>query len=257
MPGDWRLPQLHNAACPHCLEQQRITSRVSWLRRVWVLSPMTVCPTHSVRLVEAGLGRLAHPTWSAFSHRHRQAILPECSMGAATGSVVFEGLQDENESTTAFCGHMANVQAHISANAARNTEALPNSVDGHTAIVVADLIWAFTRADRHYPDRLVYEAFASPAMDNPWHMARRRLSGPAEFSTLPLEERHILLATATVTAVARDLKSRTFQPTGYYDIGGNDLPSCLTDPDRSELVAAWSRRTSNAATSWSRIRVAS
>jgi hypothetical protein len=80
-PGIWSRSQLHCAACPHCLEQQRLNRGVSWLRREWVLAPRTVCPVHCARLVEVPIGHVVHPVWADFLRGHQQSGQPICAIG--------------------------------------------------------------------------------------------------------------------------------------------------------------------------------
>jgi hypothetical protein len=80
-PGSWYRPQLHYAACPHCLERQRLNRGVSWLRREWVLAPRTVCAVHCVGLVEVQVGHVVHPVWADFLRGHQQSGQPICAIG--------------------------------------------------------------------------------------------------------------------------------------------------------------------------------
>ncbi|WP_265548070.1 hypothetical protein [Roseomonas mucosa] len=106
------------------------------------------------------------------------------------------------------------------------------------AVIVQDLLWAFTRADRHAPDRLVYEAYASECLDHPWFMSRRRRPGPVDFARLSLESRHFMIATATILTGAPILRwAFRYLPGSRQD----DLATIhhhLTNADRNE----WQRR---------------
>ena len=84
------------------------------------------------------------------------------------------------------------------ANAVRRPDRRRSLATNQTAVMAGDLVWAFTRADRYYSDRLVYEAFASDLLDSYWHMVRRREPGPLDFTRMHLSQRHTMLATATV-----------------------------------------------------------
>ena len=90
-----------------------------------------------------------------------------------------------------------------------------------------------TRADRLEPDRLVYEAFASEGLDSPWHLARRRRPGPVDFATLPLDERHMLLATTTVLTGSAQLRQRFYPPPGTWQDDVGTLTKRLRDADRT------------------------
>jgi hypothetical protein len=93
---------------------------------------------------------------------------------------------------------MATIQDTILANAVRRPDRRRSLATNQTAVMAGDLVWAFTRADRYYSDRLVYEAFASDLLDSYWHMVRRREPGPLDFTRMHLSQRHTMLATATV-----------------------------------------------------------
>lgn len=83
-------------------------------------------------------------------------------------------------------------------------------------------------------DLLTYEAFASEGLDNPWHLARRRRPGPIDFATLPLDERHMLLATATVLTGSVQLRRRFYPPLGTRQDDVATLTKRLRDADRTE-----------------------
>jgi hypothetical protein len=226
-------PKLRYAACPHCLEQQRLGRGLSWLRRAWVLAPRTVCSVHHVRLVAAQPGGTAHPVWSAFLHRHHNASLAVC----ATASALAGALPASSPSGDAPHSHlhrdMALVQDAILPYARQDGGAARTTEQGR-AIVALDLTWALTSADRLEPDRLVYEAFASERLDNPWHLTRRRRPGPADFATLPLDERHMLLATATVLTGSAQLRRRFYPPPSTWQDDVATLTKRLRDADRAE-----------------------
>jgi hypothetical protein len=112
---------------------------------------------------------------------------------------------------------MAELQDGIVALAAGGRQNRRRSTSEERALVVGDLIWAFTRADRPYRDRLVYEAFASPVLDNPWIMAQRRRRGPVEFRRLHVTERHLLLATAAVLTGPSSLRQTFCTPPGSWE----------------------------------------
>jgi hypothetical protein len=74
------------------------------------------------------------------------------------------------------------------------------------AMVVRGLVWAFTRVERHYLDRLVYKAFASDLLDAPCHVAQRRQPAPVDFASLSRQERHVSLTRATVLTGPQNLR---------------------------------------------------
>jgi hypothetical protein len=99
VPHGGRQPRLRYAACPHCLEEQRITLGTSWLRRSWMLALRTVCPVHYVGLVEAPVGTVVHPVWSEFLRQHQRshraicAIAQDSSALAAPASLPVAGTE--------------------------------------------------------------------------------------------------------------------------------------------------------------------
>jgi hypothetical protein len=107
---------------------------------------------------------------------------------------------------------------------------------GDLARVADDLFWTFTRNDAIYRDRLVYEAFASPSLDNPWHIARRRCVGPAAFRNLILEARHRLLATAVAFAGPVSLRIKFLGAGRNWEEDIAGLRNHLDHNDRKELA---------------------
>lgn len=209
--GSPRGPRLQYAACPHCLEEQRASRGFSWLRREWVLAPRTVCPLHQAVLVEIGDGAAVHPAWSGFFDRHRVASQAVCGRAPAADDAPkapAEALPlmpcDD------LLSAVARVESAILADAARGGPGAPRNSSGGLPRIVRDLVWAFTRVDAVDDRRSVYEAFASDALDNPWHVARRRADGPVEFNRLPLRLRHLLQATATALAGPAALRTAIF-----------------------------------------------
>ena len=233
-PQGRRGPKLRYAACPHCLEQQRLERGVSWLRRAWVLAPRTVCSAHHVPLVTMRPGGAAHPVWSDFLRRHTRASLSACAGIEAAAFVPPSRPAWNDEPAAVLHREMAQVQDAALADAARGQWRARVTGEGR-AVVASDLVWAFTRADRHDTDRLVYEAFSSDRLDDPWQVARRRRPGPVDFVTLPLEERHLLLATATVLTGSLDLQRLFHHPPGTWNDDLVTLTGRLRDADRTEL----------------------
>lgn len=237
-------PRLRYAACPHCLEQQRAERGVSWLRRAWVLAPRTVCPVHHAAMVEGQPGAAAHPAWSGFLRLrlrlrlHRRCDVPVCAVAQDSSGPVRPArtLLDDGPAGLLH-REMAAIQDGIPALAARGQGSLPSeaAAEGRAA-VAADLVWAFTRADRHSPDRLVYEAFSSDLLDDAWHLARRRRPGPVDFATLHVDERHLLLATASVCAGPPALRQAFRRSPGGRRDDLATLHHRLRDADRTDLA---------------------
>jgi hypothetical protein len=237
VPGGHRWPRLRYAACPHCLERQRADRGISWLTRAWVLAPRTVCSLHHVSLVEGQVGSIAHPVWSDFLRRHRHSDRAVCTISQAY-SAVSSSVADPapaHDGTADLHREMAAIQDGILDNAAQGKCHL-RKVEVRRAMVVRDLVWAFTRADRHYLDRLVYEAFASDLLDAPCHVAQRRRPGPVDFASLSLQERHVLLATATVLTGPQDLRWTSCPSPRTWQADLATLHRRLKDADRVALA---------------------
>lgn len=231
-------PRLRYAARPHCLEQQRAERGASWLRRAWVPAPRTVCPVHHVAMTEGQPGAAARPAWSGSLRLHRRCDVPVCAVAQDSSGPVRPArrLPDDGPAGLLHRG-MAAVQDGILALAARGQGSLRSEVAAEgRAVVAADLVWAFTRADRHFPDRLIHEAFSSDLLDDAWRLARRRRPGPVGFAALHVDQRHLLLSTASVRAGPPALR-RAFRsaPGGRRD----DLATLhhrLRGADRTDLA---------------------
>jgi hypothetical protein len=194
-PDGFGRPRLRYAVCPHCLEHQRMDRGICYLRRARVLAPRTVCSVHHVTFVEGQVGALLHPVLAACLRRHQRSDQPLCYLPPGTRAVAHHAhWVPDGATTAALHRQIAELQDGIVALVAAAQQAHRRSASEERARVVSDLIWAFTRTDRFYRDRLLYEAFASPVLDNPWIMAQRRRSGPLEFRRLHVTERHLLLA---------------------------------------------------------------
>jgi hypothetical protein len=75
-----RYPQrLWYAACPICLEHQKVSRGFSWLWREWVLAARTICQIHNEVLLEGDVGSIVHPAWSDFLRLHRNVRRPGCN----------------------------------------------------------------------------------------------------------------------------------------------------------------------------------
>jgi hypothetical protein len=236
--GSDRTPGLRYAACPLCLEQQRAIRGFSWLRRDWLLAPRTVCSVHHVALVEMEEGSPWQPLWQSFRRQYELEVQqPVCA-----SSPINVGEPDPADLAVGEMPDdplyrlMARIQDEMVARATPQALASRQGDLENLTTVVDDLIWAFTRNDAIYGDRLVYEAFVSPGLDNPWHIARRRCAGPIAFRNLVLEVRHRTLATAVVLAGPWSLREKVFGPGWSWegDIAG--LRHRLAPNDRAELV---------------------
>ncbi|QDJ11581.1 hypothetical protein HVPorG_04963 (plasmid) [Roseomonas mucosa] len=234
---------LRYAACAYCQEEQRLYHGVTWLRRDWVIAFRTVCAVHHLPLEEVHAGETAHGVWSAFARRNRKASLSAYSTCEPRQAAPLERptpLPPEVDPTgmsTRLHQDMALVEeALLTVAASRKRPHRGRSWS--RAVIVQDLLWAFTRADRHAPDRLVYEAYASECLDHPWFMSRRRRPGPVDFARLSLESRHFMIATATILTGAPILRwAFRYLPGSRQD----DLATIhhhLTNADRNE----WQRR---------------
>ncbi|MFZ4411120.1 MAG: TniQ family protein [Paracraurococcus sp.] len=236
-PGDRRRPRLRYAACPHCLEQQRAERGFSWLRREWVLAPRTVCSSHHVVLVEGAIGDIAHPVWADFLRRHR-------CVGLAVSAMV-SGCAEPAHATREQAGdrpfgdlhrRMAGIQDAMLVEAGWGQASGPRSALAEEAIMVGDLVWAFTRRDSLFADRLIYEAFASDLLDSRQLLARSRRPGPVDHTNLHLGQRHRMMATATLFLSPPEARL------ALYGIAGNQaadlagLARRLGAADRAELA---------------------
>jgi hypothetical protein len=170
-----------------------------------------------------------------FLRRHRLSDRAVCTMTEASSALTSLAGLPSDGAAAELHQHMATIQDDILANAAQGQRQRGTEGEGR-AIVAHDLVWAFTRADRHHPDRLIYEAFASDLLDTPWHVAQRRRPGSVDFATLSLHERHVLLATATVLTGPQDLRRMFCQAPGIWQADLATLHRRLKDADRAELA---------------------
>ena len=236
-PGYRHPPRLRYAACPHCLEQQRAERGFSWLRREWVMAPRTVCSSHHVMLVEGAIDDIAHPVWADFLRRHRCA-------GHAV-SAMASGYAEPAQATREQAGdgpygdlhrRMAGIQDAMLMEAGRGQASGPRRALAEEAIMVGDLVWAFTRRDSLFADRLIYEAFASDLLDSRQLLARSRRPGPVDHTKLHLGQRHRMMATATMFLGPPEARL------ALYGIAGNQaadlagLTRRLGAADRAELA---------------------
>jgi hypothetical protein len=131
---------------------------------------------------------------------------------------------------------MAELPDGILALAAGNQPNRRRSALEERALIVSDLVFAFTRTDHPYRDRLVYEAFASPLLDNPWIMAQRRRPGPVDFRRLHVTERRLLMATAAVLTGPSSLRQAFLPQPGNWPADLGTLSRRLGDDDRRALA---------------------
>jgi hypothetical protein len=250
-PGDRHPPRLRYAACSHCLEQQRAERGVSWLRREWILAPRTVCSSHHVMLIEGAIGTIAHPVWADFLRRHRRvghAVSVTRSYGTEPGYPVQERIADR--AINEFHRRMSGIQDAMLMEASRGQATAPRSALAEEAIMVGDLVWAFTRRDSLDPDRLIYEAFASDLLDGPRHTARCRQPGPVDHACLSLKLRHRMMATATMFFGAPETRLALYGVARSQQADLAGLVRRLDAADRAEFAerrARWARAGSESA----------
>jgi hypothetical protein len=236
-PDGFGRPGLRYAACPHCLEQQRVDRGTCYLRRAWVMAPRTVCSRHRVTLVEGRPGTLLHPVLAACLRRHQRSDNPLCDLPSGVHAVAHHAQwAPDTAAAAALHQQMAELQDGILALAAADQLDRRRGALEERALVVLDLIWAFTRTDGLYRDRLVYEAFASPLLDNPWIMAQRRRPGPVDFRRLHITERHLLIATAAVLTGPPSLRQAFLPSPGNWQTNLETLGRRLRDDDRRALA---------------------
>jgi len=70
--------------------------------------------------------------------------------------------------------------------------------------MVGDILWAVTRVDCVWQDRIVYETVAVDLIDSEWHRARRRRPGPVDFTRLGVYVRHAIIIAAVMIASEPD-----------------------------------------------------
>ncbi len=199
-PNRRYLQRIRYAACPTCLEHQKVERGFSWLRREWVLAARTVCPLHHDFLLAGDLGSIVHPAWSDFTRVHRN--VQQATAPAPRSSTITSALPGSCSSTSdsEFRQKIARVEGTMLLLFARRRgtgRALrPRDADEECALRVMDLIWAFTRSDDLCGDRIVYDAVACDRLDGAWHISRRRHPGPLDFNRLSVKFRHLLVVTA-------------------------------------------------------------
>jgi hypothetical protein len=225
--------ELRYAACSICLEQQKIDKGFSWLRRDWVIATRTVCQIHYVRLLETGRRNNTHPVWSTYFEKHAYAnqsfFSTSCFAQESITSSDTEIAKDEFEYLHRF---MASIQDDIPLNGDGNRSRRRGRCK--PALMIGDVIWAFTRSDRRFENRLVYEDFA--IMENKWHVIRRRRPGPVDYSALSLEVRYRMQATAAMFVGFPMGGEEPQEPTNRSQQAlAESLRNRLTDADQSKF----------------------
>ena len=104
------------------------------------------------------------------------------------------------------------------------------------ALVIRDILWALTRADRAFPKQITYQTFAFQAFDDEWHLARRRSAVPADFTRFGVRVRHAVMASAVAIADGGKLLLGYCIPRTPSNNELAFLYSILTEPDREEMV---------------------
>ncbi|WP_245801595.1 hypothetical protein [Acidiphilium rubrum] len=104
------------------------------------------------------------------------------------------------------------------------------------ALTIEDVLWALTRADRAFPERLAYEAFAFHVFDSEWHLARRRSVVPADYTRFGVHVRHSMMASATAIASGDTLPFGLCLPRVSSDNELAFLLFILSESDAQELV---------------------
>ena len=194
--------RIRYAACPICLEHQKVERGFSWLRREWVLAARTVCLLHNDFLLGCDEGPIVHPAWSNFARVHRNVQQPTTPATRSTTIAVALSKPGSLTSIQPFHRTIATVEETtlllLARRRGRGGTLQPHNAEEEFALRVQDLIWAFTRSDDLYGDRIVYDAVACNRLDDAWHISRRRHPGPLNFNGLSFKFRHLLVVTATL-----------------------------------------------------------
>ena len=101
--------------------------------------------------------------------------------------------------------------------------------------MVGDLVWAFTRRDSLFPDRLIYEAFASDLLDGRQFLARCRRPGPVDHTQLHLGQRHRMMATAAMFLGPPEARLALYGIAGSQEADLAGLARRLGAADQTEL----------------------
>jgi hypothetical protein len=195
-PFDLSAP-LRPAICPQCLIDQTSMRGYAWIGLDSVIAWRTMCARHAVQMIESD-AELVHPVWQEFFRRHRCVQSPSF-LTAADRDVVSESKPPARDvgPTDALDFYVLYLQNGM-INAAKAINRRKNVAASNDVIMFGDLLWALTRVDRGWNDRLVYEEYVLPQYDDAWHVARRRHSGPAELTRLGVRLRHSIMASAAI-----------------------------------------------------------
>ena len=236
-------PALRAATCPWCLELQRVNCGFSWIRMEWVLAWRTICPCHGVSLREAAEVPIA-PAWEDFFRRHPRVQQATCSGSShAEQGEFFASPPPCAGETINVNSSLLQIQNVLAADTRARREAAAGDIV-QLAVMVGDLLWALTRSDKAFPERIAYEAFALQAFDSDWHIARRRSDVPADFTRFGVMVRHSFMVSAEIIAVGENPSSPLCLPRARSNNELAFLLSILTTPDAGELIgrsAQWPR----------------
>jgi hypothetical protein len=188
---------LRPAICPQCLIDQTSMRGYAWIGLDSVIAWRTMCSQHAVQMIQSD-AEMVHPIWQDFFRRHRCVQAPSFPTGPATeeASEARAPVRDVVP-TDALDFYVLHLQNGI-INAAKAINRRKNIPASDDVIMFGDMLWALTRVDRGWHDRLVYEEYVLPQYDDRWHMARRRRSGPVELNRLGVHLRHSIMASAAI-----------------------------------------------------------
>ncbi|MGC8732201.1 MAG: hypothetical protein ACP5RC_08075 [Halothiobacillaceae bacterium] len=127
------------------------------------------------------------------------------------------------------------VQTILTTDPKRGKEGLADD-EIRLALMIEDVTWALTRANRVMPERLAYETFAFRVFDSDWHLARRRSAVPADYTSFGVHVRHAMMASAAAIANGETLLIGLCVPRATSDNELTFLLSILSESDEEELV---------------------
>lgn len=225
---------LRPAACSWCLEEQKATRGFSWMRREWVLACRTMCSRHSVRLIEVGEGGVG-PGWEDFFKRHPRVQQATCAGPHTSAACPWPVSEPDAGAIGQLNEQLLQVQNILAADPNRGKRGAADDAV-RLALTIEDVLWALTRADRAFPERLAYEAFAFHVFDSEWHLARRRSVVPADYTRFGVHVRHAMMASAAAIASGDTSPFGLCVPRVSSDNELAFLLSILSEPDAQELV---------------------